>query len=336
MTKMIGRGEARALSQALALAVALMACGSIHQAAAWYAYPERYEQWQAQRPVTMAAWHNAIPHDHLPERIARYKAAGFNTFFYVKPGRAAHFFQAAYEGGLEWQSGLRASPEILEQVLAMPGCSALLVDDEPSMRNKTEAEQKAIYAEIKERIEWAHAEHPDMLAYVNLSIMKIDLDRYVETCRPDVFSFDMYPLHRAGFTNSNYLRLVSLGRQTAMKYHLPFWMVLQAWGREHEKEDYAYRIPDEADQRFLVFSFLAHGGTGMHFYHYYGKEALVDDFGVEDTTRTDAALQRYENSVPSRAWFALRDLAPGSPEPGPGAPRPAPEGGRGLYRRHSR
>ena len=294
----------------LLLLGALLIYARMDQAAAWYEYPERYERWQTQRPLTMAAWHQSIPHDHLPERIARYKAAGLNTFFYVAPNQAAHFFRAAHEGGLEWQTGLRASPEIIEQTLAMPGCSALLVDDEPSMRNLSEEEQTALYAQLKDRIDWAHTHYPDMLAYINLSIMKIDLDRYVQTCRPDVFSFDMYPLHRGGFTHSNYLRLVNLGRHTAMKYHLPFWMVLQAWGRDHELEDYAYRIPDQADLRFLVFSLLAHGGTGMHFYHYYGEEALVDDFGVESTTETDPELQHYENSRPSRAWFALRDLAP--------------------------
>ena len=51
-----------------------------------------------------------------------------------------------------------------------------------------------------------------------------------------------------------------------MTYQVPYWMWLQAMGREEEKASYAYRIPDEADMRFLVFTALAHGVTGIQFY----------------------------------------------------------------------
>jgi len=298
----------RALVSASVLAGAV-ALGT--NAWAWYPYSDRYETWQANRPLTMGAWHNSVPRDHLPERVKRFRAAGLNTFFWVKPANATHFFQAAQEHGLEWQCGMRCSREEFQEVLRIPGCSAVIVDDEPSIRGKTEEEQAQLYTELKERIAWVHENYPPLLAFVNLSIMKIDLDRYVETCGPDIFSYDMYPLHRNGTTHSKYLYLLGVARETAQRHRLPFWMILQAYGREHEKPDYAYRIPDEADMRFLIFTFLAHGGVGFHLFHYYGHpEAMVFDRGMAEPGRAPVEEHVYEDTLVTRAYYAVRDVAP--------------------------
>ena len=71
-----------------ALASAVIASSSVY---AWYPYSEKYTKWQADRPLTMTAWHNSVPRDRLDDRIARFKAAGLNQFYWLKPLNARHF-----------------------------------------------------------------------------------------------------------------------------------------------------------------------------------------------------------------------------------------------------
>ena len=296
----------------------LLICGS---AWGWYPFDEKYNRWQKGRPMRMGAHHNSVPRDCLDERIARFKAAGLNTFFWPKSTRAVHYFRAAGKVGLDWQCGIRGkrmsflkSPkyqQAIREVLKIPGCTVVRVMDEPSFHNKTEEQKEQLLQELKGRMDWVKRNYPDLITYVNLSIGEIDVERYVRTCQPDTFEFDWYPLLRDGTLGEHYLYAVNLGRKTARKHRIPYWMSLQAYGRPEEKPSYAYRIPDEADVRFLVFTFLAHGGTGMRFYIYYGyPESMVEDSGVKEPGREPSANHRYENTYMTRAWFAVRDVAP--------------------------
>ena len=60
----------------------------LSSAGAWYPYSDRYARWQEARPLTMGAWHSAVARDRLPERVARYKAAGLDQIFFLKLPRA--------------------------------------------------------------------------------------------------------------------------------------------------------------------------------------------------------------------------------------------------------
>ena len=303
---------------AVACAGVLLVCGS---AWGWYPFSEKYSRWQKVRPMRMGAHHNSVPRDYLDERIARFKAAGLNVLFWPKSARAAHFFRAANRAGLDWQCGIRGkklsflqSPkyqQAIREVLKIPGCTVVRVMDEPSFNNKNDQQKEQLLQELKQRLDWVKRNYPDLITYVNLSIGEIDVERYVRTCQPDVFEFDRYPLLRNGTLDEHYLYAVKLGRKTARRHRIPYWISLQAYGRPEEKPSYAYRIPDEADLRFLVFTFLAHGGTGMRFFIYYGyEESMVMDSGVKDPGREPSANHRYENSYMTRAWFAVRDVAP--------------------------
>ena len=286
---------------------------ALSSALGWYPYSDLYNEWQKDRPLTFGAWHNSVPTDHLADRVARFRAAGLNNFFWIKPARAEHFFKAAAEQGLEWQSGMRAERSELDRLIReIPGCAAIVVVDEPATIDKNEQEQRKVYEDLRERIDWVHENHPGVLAYSNLSIRAIDHDRYVTSSRPDVFSFDHYPLILDGTTEEHYYENVARGRATAMKHRLPYWIILQAAGREeYPRPAFANRVPDEADVRFLVFMFLAHGGTGMHFFMYYGSVAcIVADRDIAPETSPGPAEHHYERTVLSRTWFGLRDVAP--------------------------
>jgi len=282
------------------MALTAMFCG--HEALGWYPYGERYTQWQKDRPMVFAGLHNSVPRDHLPERIARFKAAGLNTFIWCKPANALHFFRAAQEAGLAWACWGRGGEKAITQAMKIPGNAFVMAGDEPGDKDPKEI------AEIARLTKWVRKTYPGTIAFANLSITKANHDVYIKKCQPDVFSFDHYPLLRDGGISEHYLFDLAWGRQTSMRYRLPYWIYLQSYGR---KEQQAYRIPDQADIRFLVFTFLAHGGTGIQWFMYYGyEEDMVMDSQVRDPGRTPSEKHTYETSYPTRSWFAVRDVAP--------------------------
>ena len=285
------------------MALLVMFCG--HAAFAWYPYGARYTQWQKSRPMLFAGLHNSVPRDRLPERIARFKAAGLNTFIWAKPGNAHHFFRTAHEANLAWACWSRGGEKVIAEAMKIPGNAFIMIGDEPSDKDPEEI------AEIAGLAAWVRETYPDTITFTNLSITKCEHDAYIRACHPDLFSFDHYPLQRDGATHDNYLYDLAWGRQTAMRHRLPYWIYLQSYGRVEDTPSYAYRNPDEADIRFLVFTFLAHGGTGIQWFMYYGyEESMVVDARVPDTGRTPAEKHTYEASYATRAWFAIRDVAP--------------------------
>ena len=271
-------------------------------AQAWYPYSEKYTAWQEDRPILLSGLHNAVPTDHMPERAERMKACGLNAVFWMKPHRGMHLFQAAHDVEMEWGAGARVSSNDFVEVMKIPGNAYIMTGDEPGTDEEVE--------EMAHFTEWVKHAYPDAIAFGNLSITKYDHDTYMELVKPDVFSFDHYPLQRNGETQDYYLYNLAWGRQTAMKYKVPYWMWLQSFGREEEKPSYAYRIPDEADMRFLVFTALAHGVNGIQFFHYYGfnNEGMITDTGVKNVARTEQP-HIYENTLPTRSWYAVRDVA---------------------------
>ncbi|MAE64274.1 MAG: hypothetical protein CMJ18_08360 [Phycisphaeraceae bacterium] len=272
------------------------------QANAWYPYSDKYNRWQAERPFLMAGLHNSVPKDKLDLRISRFRDAGLNTFIWAKPWNAMEYFREAHRQGIEWACWGRDNPDAVVEAMKIPGNSFVMSGDEPSGREKFEKHVRMS--------EWVRRTYPDTIQFINLSITKIDHDEMVAKCGPDVFSFDHYPLARDGTTHKHYLFDLDWGRHTAMQYRLPYWIYLQSYGRVEEKRDYAYRNPDEADMRFLVYTFLAHGGTGIQFFMYYGyEESMVLDTGVGRQGDSDGPT-KYEHTVRTRCWHAVRDVAP--------------------------
>jgi len=281
-------------------AIAAVLCGQ--DALGWYPYGKRYTQWQKDRPMLFAGLHNSVPRDRIPERIERFKASGLNTFIWAKPAGAMHFFRTASEAGLGWACWTRGGEKAVGKAMKIPGNVFIMTGDEPNNKR---------IAEIARDTEWVRKAYPKTIAFGNLSIAKCDHDAYVKACEPDLFSFDHYPLQRDGRTQEHYLYNLAWGRQTSMRHRLPYWMALQAFGRTADRPAYAYRNPDQSDIRFLVFSFLAHGGTGMQWFMYFGYgESMVVDSGVKDYGREPPKNHRFENTYTTRSWFAIRDVAP--------------------------
>jgi hypothetical protein len=282
----------------------------------WYPFSQRYENWQQGNPFMMGALHNCLPVDHLPERMARFKAAGLNTLI-SHEYHARHFHLAAHQAGLKWatwhperfaspgwRSGKGATArDVLAAALETPGCAFIQVSDGP----KTEKHLDNIAAFSR----WLRQQAPNSLQFSNLSITKIDHDLFVDKTQPDVFSFYNYPLATGNADDSSFLPQLKWARDSARKHQLPFWMYVQSWGQEAGSAERPLRNPDEADIRYLLFTFLAHGGNGVLFFLYYGHDAvpMVADIAV-DEARAPAKDHRYENTVKTRTWHAVKDVAP--------------------------
>jgi len=280
-----------------ALVCGLLACPT---AWAWYPYSEKYEKWQKDRPMMFAGLHNSVPKDKLEQRIARFKAGGLNTFLWAKPHHAMEYFRAAHDAGLSWACWHRGGKSAVMEAMKIPGAAFIQTGDEPGTGDD-EIDHIAQFAK------WARQTYPDLPQFVNLSIVKADHDVVIRRCKPDVFSFDHYPLNRNGKFVEDYLYTVKWGRQTSQRHRLPFWMYLQSYGRVEDKPSYAYRIPDEADIRYQLFTLLAHGGTGVMWFIYYGmNESMVMQPGIYMPVEPG----RYEDNIQTRAWYAVRDVAP--------------------------
>jgi len=104
------------------------------------------------------------------------------------------------------------------------------------------------------------------------------VEEYIETVRPDVLMFDVYPfkqppeavaeeyIHRVYFANMESIR------RAALRAKLPYWIFVQSM----EIKGWAY-FPSESDLRMQVFSSLAYGFTGIAYFLYDG--GLVTEHG---------------------------------------------------------
>ncbi len=319
------------------LVLVLAVTGAAGARGQWFPYAERYEAWQAKRPFTMAGVHNTMAADHLPQRIAHFKAAGLNTFFSSEAHNAGAWHAAAHDAGLQWATehperfvspdwkvtnpassyvGLSSNESLARAIEETPGCAFIKAGDGP----KTEAHLDNIAAFT----EWMHAHYPDVLVLTCLSIQQLDAeitdydeDRFVERTRPDVFAYFNYPL-RVDDEFPKFLSQMRRARDAARRNRLPVWMYVQTWEQPPMRPDGTMRdpdgwlrLPDEADLRYLLFTFLAHGGNGVMFYLYYGHDGTVMMEDAEaDEARDPPERHRLENLVPTRAWYAVRDVAP--------------------------
>ena len=304
------------MMKAVLLCMAFLFAGTT-AAWAWYPYGELYERRQEGRPMTFGGWHQCSPTDHegdgrVQERVARFKAAGLNDFLWIKPNHR-EWFLAAHEAGMPWRTSMRGSRKTLTEVLeATPGCAGLITAYGP-YDNEDELEDLADW------VSWTRETFPDLLSYsilVDRSVDRsFDYDRYIEKCRPDILAVEKFPIDRDGVTDPTYFPWLAEVAGVARDNHLPLWVTVQSFDAitaTPRLPSFAGSRLDEADMRFQVFLSLAHGATGMHFFMYYGYEmSMVVDLGTPDPGSMGAGLpQKYEHTVLTRPWYAVRDMAP--------------------------
>ena len=290
----------------LVFLIPLLAC---HWASAWYPHGQKYENWQKDRPLTFGAWHNCTTADgRVEDRIARFKAAGLNDFLWIKANHTK-WYRAAHEAGLSWRTSMRGSHKSLSEIVkATPGCAAIMTAYGPY---DTEDELE----DLAEWAAWSRKAFPDLISYAILLDRAFDYDRYIEICTPDILAVEKFPIGADGIADAAYFAWLAKVASVARRNHLPLWVTVQSFEKIVAKPrlpSFAASQLDEATMRLQAFLSLAHGAAGMHFFMYYGYElSMVVDLGTADPGSPGSGLPtKYENTVRTRSWYAVRDMAP--------------------------
>lgn len=146
--------------------------------------------------------------------------------------------------------------------------------DEPGANRFKNLEKVVSYLKVKD---------PGRLSYINVfgitaEAWQMDaLDyydyvwRYLSEVKPEMLSFDNYHF----LTNSDgnhYFQNLEIIRDLALKFDLPYTNIIQLIGTEKEYIPLVpfsgWRTPSPSEHRFLVYSSLAYGFTGIVWFHW--------------------------------------------------------------------
>ena len=159
---------------------------------------------------------------------------------------------------------------LIQRVRNHPALYAYYLKDEPSAPTFPELERLAAY--LRER-------DPSHTWYINLYPIYANnqqlgttgepipayqehLNRFVETLKPDLISYDHYHFSVKGDGSQYFLNLAMI-RQTALDARAPFMNIVQACSWTP-----SMRIPTGDELRWLVYTSLAYGAQGISYYVY--------------------------------------------------------------------
>ena len=100
------------------------------------------------------------------------------------------------------------------------------------------------------------------------------IEKYVETVKPYVISYDHYPLREAG-DKPLYFENFEIVRNVGLKYNLPCWIIIQLIPHINKYASLGgvYRPLGEAELKWQIYSALAYGFKGIIYYTYWTREA---------------------------------------------------------------
>ena len=136
--------------------------------------------------------------------------------------------------------------------------------------------------------------HPGVWPYINLfpnyaesgqlgtTTYEEYVDKFIETCKPPVLSYDHYALFEGGSMRGEYFANLETIRRAALKHKLPFWQIVASLGCLN------FREPSATDMRFQVYTSLAYGARGIAYFKYLTpavgnfRSGPIDQFGHEN------------------------------------------------------
>jgi hypothetical protein len=178
--------------------------------------------------------------------------------------------------------------EVIKQVRDHPAVYGYYLRDEPSADY---FKGLAVVSDVIKEL------HPGAWPYINLfpnyaepfqlgtPDYQTHLDRFVETCKPPVLSYDHYALYTGGgVLDRYYLNLEQMRNQAKKHGGVPFWNIVLSVAH------FDYRETSAADLRFEVYTSLAYGARGIAYFTYFAPQvgnyrmAPIDQFGNETAT----------------------------------------------------
>lgn len=236
--------------------------------------------WQVGTPI-VTYWAGPDITDAVAEQM---REAGFNLIWCreagldvaQRHGLRAYLWDPLFSGPgalatLDDPAKTSALSELIQRVKAHPALYAYHLKDEPG------AEAFPGWASLADFI---RQRDPDHLIFMNLFPTYAtneqlgtagDLTRryreylrqYIEALKPRLLSYDHYHFAVGGLDAEQYFQNLALVRESALAARLPFMQIVQAcsWSP-------SWRIPDENELRFLVYTTLAYGAQGIAYYVY--------------------------------------------------------------------
>lgn len=245
----------------------------------------------------LMAW-NSPPND--PAVLKKMRDCGLTVAGFVHPDALDNCHAAGLKAivsddrlsNYDWKSvdpaKARANvSEVVKQVRNHPAVYGYYLRDEPS------AELFKGLAVVSDLIKELH---PGAWPYINLfpnyaepwqlgtPDYQTHLDKFVETCKPTVLSYDHYALYNGGGVLDRYFLNLEQMRNQAARHNVPFWNIVLSVAH------FDYRELSAADMRFEVYTSLAHGARGIAYFTYFAPQvgnyrmAPIDQFGNETAT----------------------------------------------------
>jgi hypothetical protein len=192
------------------------------------------------------------------------------------------------------------------QVSAHPACWGFGLRDEPSA---------ADFAVLRQQVDSVREAHPGKLAYINLfptyanetqlgtATYDEHVRRFIEEVRPDVLSFDHYPLMTpTADRREGYCENLAIIRKHALDAGIPFWNFfnIMPYGPHFD--------PTEAQVRWQIYTSIAYGAKGVLYFCYYTPAGGEFPKGGAIIARDDRPTRHYGQA--QRINAALKNFGP--------------------------
>jgi hypothetical protein len=150
--------------------------------------------------------------------------------------------------GLPWCRWTTSDEEVTVTAEEKPYVSNLVA---LQLRDEQDLNDPKVLAAAKKWFEETRKRHPDIILYTNQYgglLTDANMARYIETCKPDMLSFDSYPILETEDNWRSYFGDLQRYRAFSTAAGIPF----QSWMQTFNGED-KYRNPSESELRVDIF-----------------------------------------------------------------------------------
>jgi hypothetical protein len=177
---------------------------------------------------------------------------------------------------------LRATENIPPEELTPEDLSKLETIIEPFKDNEanwgyyiTDEPNAHAFPNLSKVVKYIREKDPARLSFINLfptyaneeqlgtDSYEKHIEQFIDIVKPELLSYDHYHFFN-GRDGSGYFNNLGIIRKWAMKYDIPFCNIIQAIG--YDVLD--WRIPNENEHRWLVYSTLAYGAKAIIWFHW--------------------------------------------------------------------
>ena len=245
------------------------------------------DQYWQQKEFFLSAW---SPPSGTDSAYNYYQAANFDKVLWLPPDLASVMRAEQYDMQYILRAGsilgehryLRATENIPPEELTPEDLSKLETIIEPFKDNEanwgyyiTDEPNAHAFPNLSKVVKYIREKDPARLSFINLfptyaneeqlgtDSYEKHIEQFIDIVKPELLSYDHYHFFN-GRDGSGYFNNLGIIRKWAMRYDIPFCNIIQAIG--YDVLD--WRIPNENEHRWLVYSTLAYGAKAIIWFHW--------------------------------------------------------------------